>query len=66
MAGTVGREGPQYFSQKTGMGHLEQQTNRERHGWGRGGEPLRTRIHGTLVGYKKYKFERMANRVNNR
>jgi hypothetical protein len=64
MASTVGREVPKYFSQKTGMGHLEQQTNRVRHGWGRGGEPLRTHIHGTPVGYKKYKFERMANRVN--
>jgi hypothetical protein len=55
MAGTVGRGIPQYFSQKTGMGHLEQQTNRVRQGWGRGGEPLRTHRHGTLVGYKKCK-----------
>ena len=60
MAGTVGLEVPQYFSQKTGMGHLEQQTNRVRHGWGRGGEPLRTHKHGTLVGYKQYKYERIS------
>ncbi len=39
----------QHFSQKTGMGHLEQQTDRVRHGWGRGGKPLHTHRHGTLV-----------------
>jgi hypothetical protein len=37
MAGTVGRAISQHFSQETGMGHLEQQTNRVRQGWGRGG-----------------------------
>ncbi len=34
MAGTGGRAMSQHFSQETGMGHLEQQTDRVRHGWG--------------------------------
>jgi hypothetical protein len=32
MAGTVGRAISQHFSQETGMGHLEQQTDRGREG----------------------------------
>ncbi len=60
IAGTVGRAISQHFSQETGMGHLEQQTDRVRHGWGRGGKPLHTHRHGTLVGYKQYNFERIS------
>jgi hypothetical protein len=61
----VGGQSPRYVRQKTGMGHLEQQTDWARHGWvGHGGRnhAMHTHKHGTSDIKSRLNFRQSLNR----